>query len=330
MLSPTTTFDTKRGDLGLVAAAWVDNQQEFLAPMVYPIVEVDLPVDKYTKVKVSSLSKAPNSKRAAGAPFQRDNIEIDQDSYTVDYHGLEAKIPAETVRKYERYIALEQLQTKIKISQMLREMEVALAAHLFNRTTFPIAAATGHDATVPWGTVATSDPALDCNKGIVAVGGQLNDPTGLRAVMSWKAYFNCCRSASLRGSSFAGLRAADTDLSKLLLPLNVLAGMLNVEEVQVGKQNYMSGGTDAAPTLTPVWDPAYCLIYRRANVVKGAGADQIEPGLGFTPVWNKGQGLWEVDSYIEKENNSGIVQVSGNYGFEDCNIEAGYLIGNLA
>lgn len=333
MLSPTTTFDIKRNDLGLVAAAFVADQTSFIGTRIFPVVPVELEQDKFTKVKVSSLAKAPESRRGAGTSFQRDNFELDQDSYNVDYHGLEGKIPQETVRKYERYIAVEQAIVKQKTGQILRRMEKDAAAVVFDRAVnYPVGATTGHDAGTKFTDYASSAPRAEFEKGVQALGAVINDAKNIRAAMGWKCYRNICMSADIRGSAGLGLRALTEDYTGKLLPTDVLAGILGLAGIDVGDQHYMSGGTDAAPTLSSLWDPQYCFLYRPADPIPGGGLDTVNPGLGFTAMWNfpAGGGIVAVDSYIEKQTNSGIVQVQANYVQKLINKEAGYLIGNLA
>lgn len=323
MLSTTAQ---PRPDLNMVVQGHACNQSQFVLPRVLPIKDSPKKTGRYWKVKPGTQLRAPTTVRASGTAYPRDTYDIESAEFACVNKGLEGQVPVDQAAEFGDILPLEQARAVQKVNQILRREEVDAAATLFSRTTFPVAAASGHDATNEWDDHANAVPVDDTLTAIAAIRGNIGDfsSMGLQvcALMNWRS----ARHAKLCTQVRSGLGGVYTrpEFAAADIPNVLLAQALTVDEVIVADNRYQTAGTVASPTATNIWDDEFCLIFVRAD----PNAPEFM-GLGVTFVWNEFGGEYEVSTYDEPQTKSRIVQVDRSSVQTIVQSGAGYLIGNL-
>jgi len=323
MLSTTAQ---PRPDLNMVVQGHACNQSQFVLPRVLPIKDSLKKTGRYWKVKPGTQLRAPTTTRASGASYPRDTYDIEESTFACVNKGLEGQVPFDQAAEFGDIMPLEQARALQKVNQILRREEVDAAGTLFSRTTFPVAAASGHDATNEWDDHANAVPCDDVLTALAAIRGNIGDyaSNGLQvcALMNWRT----ARHAKLCTQVRAGLGGVYTrpEFAAAEIPDVLLAQALGVNEIIIADNRYQTAGTTASPTISNVWDDEYCLIFVRAD----PNAPEFM-GLGVTFVWNEYGGEYEVGTYDEPQTSSRIVQVNRSSVQTIVQSGAGYLIGNM-
>ena len=323
MLSTTAQ---PRADLDLVVMGHVQTSAQFAQNRIFPVKAVPKKTGRYWKIKPGTLLRAPTTKRAPSSKYKRDTYDLEDATFSVTGKGLEGQCSQEQIAEFGDVLGLEAARSVQKVNQILRREEVDLAATLFSRTTFPVAAATGHDAINEWDDHSNATPVDEVLTAVEAIRGNIGDfkSMGLQvcAAMNYRTARHCKLCTQVRsglGGVYTRSEFAAADIHDALL-----AEALEVDEVIVTDSRYQSAGTVASPTVSKIWDDEYCLIFVRAD----PNAPEFM-GLGLTFCWNEFGGEYEVRSYDEPQTSSRVVQVNRSSTQEIIQTGAGYLIGNL-
>lgn len=323
MLAPTVVGP--RAELSQIALGRIAATAGFVLPRVMPIVPAPSKVIRYFKLAKGAMLGAPDARRAPGADYQRNNLSIEDDSATVEGKGLEGLIPDEQAAEYAGVLSLEQSRTDQKTMEILRREDKELFDLVFSRTTFPVAATSGHDCSVAFDTHATATPVDDILRAVLAIRGNIGDFRAQGLQVCGLCSFYTRRHLALCTQVRSGLGGVYTrpEFAAADIPDAMLAAALNLDEIIVSGDAYMSAGTQASPTVTNLADDDYMLIFVRTN----PNAPELA-GLGVTFVWDGFGGELSVRTYREDKISSGVVQVNRSSVLEIIQSGAGYLIGN--
>ncbi len=329
MISPSSTSVAYHAALSLVVAEYFTELDPFfIADDLMPIQPVEAQQDFFWRYKKGAFLDAPDNERGFGGPYQRDNLAIEQDTYSCKARGLAATLPREHQRIYEKWFSIAGVEAKRKALQMRLIREKRVMATWFNRTTLPIATATGHDETTAWTDAAASTPITGINKAKKA----LTDVHGVGALgricvaMSANSARNVSMGAQVRGE--LGLKYnADPTMKVAELSAADLARAFSVSKVSIGGAAYRSSGSIESPTLTACVPDNQVLVYIQAQPSQGQLAPTI--GMGLTFAWSPMGGMMSVRASEDPKVNSDEIYVD-EYSDEKALGGCAYLIGNTA
>lgn len=323
MLSSTAST---RAELNMLVAGYATAAAGLVAPRVFPVFNSPGKVGRFWKVQPGSLLEAPDTKRAPGTTYKRNIYEVTDDTYTCVAKGLEGLVPAEQSAEFADIFPLEQARARQKTLEILRREELDLSGMLFSRTTFPAATATGSDVTDEWDDHANAVPVTNVNTALNQLATNIGNWTGLGLKVCGLCNKSVKRNLSLctQIRSSLGGQYTNPDFAMGELPDALIAQALNLDELIVADERYMSGGSSASPTVSKIWSDEYFLVFVRADT----SAPEVM-GLGMTPVWTPGGGELEVSTYYSNEVNSQVVQVNRHSVHKVVHAGAGYLLGNI-
>ncbi len=323
MLSPTVSGP--RPDLTQIALGRIAGSNGFVLRRVLPSVPVMAKAGRFFKIAKGAMLGAPDNKRASGANFKRDNLQVEDDTFACENRGLEGQIPDDQAAEYADVLSLEQSRTDQKTIQMLRREDLEMFTTVFSRTTFPVATETGHDMTNEVDDHANSVPIDEIVKAKNQLRANIGDWTemGLQCCVLMSKYVRdhlalCTQVRSGLGGIYTNPEFAGAQLSDALL-----CQTLGVDEVVVSGGHYQSAGTQIAPTVSNLANEEYMLVYIRTN----PSAPELA-GLGVTFVWDGYAGEMSMKMYREDQTESGVVQCTRSSVQKIIQSGAGYLIGN--
>lgn len=326
---------TYRNDLSIFLASRLASIRGFVAPRILPIVPVAACEDFFYKVDPGPLMEAPDTSRARGADYGEVRVSFRQSTYRAKSRGLRVSIPEEDIREHNR-LQLQQIGAYVTMLQMMNAYEKRVCDMVFNRTTWPVGATTGHDAVNEMDDHANATPVDEVLTAKVAIAGNIGalaNDGNICAAMSWRTAHHIMLCDQVRDK--LGYKYKDTVPGDALWSEQLLADALGVDEVVVGGLQYKSAGTDAAPTGTNFVDDKYILVFRRATFTGGRAAGNDLPsseptvcGLGATFQWNEMGELFEAYEYTDSDTKSEKTRVD-QYTDEQILLSgAAYLIGN--
>lgn len=259
--------------------------------------------------------KLYNSTRAPGSNTKRIDIGYEGDSYAVENHSLEGKVPREHLRDTAAEaptINLGMRATKKVMRALHLELEVQQATIARDESKYPATNKITLSGTSKW-TDPTSDPIGDMETGKEAVRQQCGtEPNKL----------------VLSPAAFKALKNHPAILKRLTITADgkavtaaMLAELFDIEKVVVGKAVMYDGATN---TTADVWGEDAVLGY----VPDGEQADRENPSFGYT---------YEMDghpyveaSYYDNNAKTWFYPVTHERVPVIAGITAGYLFKNTA
>lgn len=325
-ISRPTSAVYYRAELTFAVMGFMQGLSQFKAGAVLPVHKTIARSDYFNKIARGAMMKAPTDhQRSPGSSFKRTTLAIEQDTYLCTLYGLEGLVPFEDEQELAE-LRLRTLRAKEKTMEMLRAREVRVMGLVQNRTTWPVATNTGHDAAVAWSTHATANPIADvalAKKALNRVYGTTDD---VSLLLSWRAATDAMLCEKVR-SGLTGVYV-DQAMQDPVLTAQTLARKLGVQDVVIGNAPYMSGGTDASPTFTNACSDAYACVFKRSD------PEAFEMyGLGLTFWWTQMQETRDMGAYVEigeyeePQSNSTVVQVREACHEKIIDTNANYVIG---
>lgn len=321
-MQPTTNVFERREDLGMRFDEFdlAMNQEGFVGHRVMPIIPRKRSSGKFPRVKLEQYLQKLNTARNPDGTYNRSKREFDDDNYDTKEYGLEAPLDDRTLEKYDDLIDAEVFEGQVIEGAVLMEYEMAVAAAMFNATTFAgKTAAVG----VPWSTPATATPVTDVDSAINAI--RLACGVKPNAVIMDDQLFRkaiVCSQVidTLKYQGYQDARAG-------AISAQALAISLNVDEVIVAGGIYNTKEPGITPVLSQIWRKDYCLVARVAKT-----RNPNERCVGRTIVWDR-EGATDGDrmaviaeTYYEDARRGGVLRRRGDWGLKNVFLECGYLL----
>lgn len=278
------------------------------------------PAGTIRQLKVSQLNVKESTKRGGTGSFKRINMQLGAVSYECVERAMEAMVDRAMKAEYASELDLLTAQSEQVATTVLIEQEEAARDAVFNTTTFPLSGNTGLDGAT-W-TSAAADVLSDiqsAKKGIIAQSGLFADSI----VMSASTYLSIWKNTGIRGSFSngitAGLPDVDDEGAKRLL-----ASVLGLPNIIVGKAIYSENHEEASPTMSAIWTDTYAFVFKKAP------ENMMQPGLGRLLHWatpdGGGAGLGIVERYISEEKRGEVVRYIQHCQEKITMAEAGFLL----
>ncbi len=246
--------------------------QNFIAEIILPPIEVSAQSGRFGVIPAEARLRRHNTRRLPSGSYPRSTWTLTDDNFATREYGHEEALDERQARIYANYADFER-ERALRIAEVIRlDYEVEVAAMLQNTTTWPLSGNTGYDVSTAWSAIG-ADVIGD-----VLYGQQLGRQAGSllldEMVISWKTWTDISKNTALRA-------ALNVNVDRVtLLPLGMLAPLLNLKQIHVGTAMYNSADDGQTPTFADIWSSSYASLIRRAQT-----SSIEEPCVGRTFHW---------------------------------------------
>lgn len=138
MASPSVALTTLARELGTYFEARLEElRADYIADMVFPVMDVLLPSASFKKVPIEELlTVEPELKRSPSTGYWRSTFQFEQDSYMTYDRGAEEPIDDDEEAMYADFISLSQAATNRLAHIILQEKEKRIAATVMDTGVF--------------------------------------------------------------------------------------------------------------------------------------------------------------------------------------------------
>lgn len=326
MAAPSTAI--ARHDLGITIEEFnlVANQAGFIGPSVLKPIVVGAQSGNIPKVKDQELSTVPETARAPGGAYKRDDFEFDSLGYMCSEHGREVPLDDATLKIYASVIDAEVIAVKRMTHQMLSRYEWDVAAAVYDTAVWngaPLTTALG----TPWSTHADSTPIDDIQAAketrVIAAGIECN-----ALVCNRRQLWHLLQSEQLLSRMSSNVQKDNMTVKQALLEL------LDIDQIIVAGGLKNTANQAATPSYGRIWSLEYAMVCRVAVT-----DDPSEVCIGRTILWNEDgpssagtdQALALITEEYREEGVRGSVIRSRNYrGLKIMFPKCGHLLSNVA
>ncbi len=324
-MQPTSAVFEPREDLGLLYEEFdlVMNRQGFIGHLVMPIVTRDNQSGKFPRLTLAQLLQTLNTKRNPDGSYNRSKREFGDDSYETEEHGLEALLDDRTQSRYDDIIDAEVFEGEVIENALLMAYEQAVAARMFNATTFSGRTA---DVTDEWDDFTNAVPVTDVNTRKqtikLACGVKPNALIINDAVLD---NLKLCDQIidTLKYQGFQDARPGE-------ITKQAVAISLGLDEIIVAESVYNTVAVGGTATLSDIWSNEFALLARVAKT-----KNPMERCIGRTFMWSRegatnGEQMGIIgERYYEDARRGGVLRKRTDWGLENLQLECGYLFSNI-
>lgn len=233
-------------------------RQGFIGTRVYPVFDCALKAGNFSRLPIEQLLKTGETKRAPGAGYNRDKFQFEQDSFACVEHGAEEPIDDNEKATYAYTIDYDMVASGRAMNKVLRNLEIEIAASLFNATVWTGATLTTAVGT-EWSTASSCTPidnVLDALQKVRESSTMMPNAV----VMTWKVFKNIKKSDQIMDQvKYSGI----DDPKKVTTQM--LAALFEVEEVIVAGAMQNSATEGQTASLADIWDDEYVSVARLAR-----------------------------------------------------------------
>ncbi|MCK5127549.1 MAG: hypothetical protein KAR42_14935 [candidate division Zixibacteria bacterium] len=314
----TASGATIRGDLHDVTSEYAnDIEGQFMGLDILPPMEVKRKESSFKRLKLENITDpSSDGKRASGGAYDRQQSEVENDTYACLEYGFEGPIDDGDRANYENYFDAEVEETKVQRFRLRRAQEVRIAALVWSTATF-----SGFTAavTTEWDNVAAV-PYNDIQDAILTLKQQVGGALGSSEIcmaFSEKVFRNVVQTTQIQAKIKGGAGSIlDKSSGADMIGAARLADILGVNKVF-----YSPAQNEAAD----IWDDEYALLYLR-----NTGAARSEVQCGRSPLWTR---MTPENSFVETYQEPGVSSIIVRAKqFVDEKIffaGAGYLFSNI-
>ncbi|OHB82791.1 MAG: hypothetical protein A2V98_25860 [Planctomycetes bacterium RBG_16_64_12] len=328
MSSPTTAIN--RYDLSMSYGEFNLrlNRLGFIGLKALPPVGVAKQAANFSKITIESvLGPVEDTVRAPDGTYSRGDFEWTPDSYKTEEHGVEEPMDDRTIKIYGSEIRAEFIHAERAINRVLQAFENAVAAAVFNSTTWTGAALTTAVA-IPWTTQATAVPVDNIDAAIdkvkTACGAKPN-------TLILTDYALRCIKRTTQIEDL--LKYSGRDDPKNLGILSGLGELLDLPNILVAAGYKNTAGEGATASLTRFWDPTMAMV---CCVNTSGDLEDPVPTIGRTIMWTEenvsipGVGDGEpgviLEEYREENRRGSVLRARMDRQIKILHAEAGHLM----
>jgi len=301
------------------------SRKKFIGPKVLRPVMVGVQAADVGKIPIEALLLTRKDDRAPGAGYRRGDFEFSKYSYATDEHGWEETLDDRKLAIYRDILNAEQIHAQRAMDFVMRNYEIAVAAAVYNTTTWTGAALTT-DITHEWDDHTNAVPVDNIEAArLKVIEGCGMEPNAL--ICNRKQAFHLGQCANIVDR----IKYSGKDDPKKI-PLAALAECLQVDMIIVagGYKNTAKEGQDVS--ISTVWGDENMMLAKVAT-----GDDPQEPCIGRTFMWS-GDGPGApgsdeeiavvVEEYREEARRGGIIRARNDRDLVIMYPQCGHLIGN--
>lgn len=321
---PSSSLATLRPDLagGFVQFDLEASRRGFIWQRILPVLEVDLAADTFGKIKLESLLRNVETRRASRSGYQRGEWEFETDSYATIEHGWEEPIDDNEARRYRHYFDFEQIAAARAYDAVLRHAERRVAELLFNTTTY-----TGATLTTAvddeWDDLTNADPVAD----IDAAKEKVWELTGQKAnvlVINDKVFRSLRKCENVIDKIHS--EGAGSSIAQGNVTAATLATVFDIDYILIGDGPQNTANPGQSRSLSRIWSDDYAWVGKVA-----VSNDLQEACIGRTFHWSEdgSQIMGAVETYRDETIRSDIVRVRNQTDEKILYKECGHLLSNI-
>lgn len=253
------------------------DREGFIGHRVLPIVQRAKQAGDYAKRTLESVLQVHKTARNADGEYPRSSSKWTKDSYSTTERAHEATVDDRTVKKYDDIIDAEFWETERVIDIVLRSYEIAVAAAVFNTTTWTGVPLTT-TVTNEWDDAPNATPIDDVEAArelIVTGFGQ--EPNAL--VINRKVYRNLRNVDQLvdriKSQTFVNVQQG-------VMTAQTLADALDLEFILVAGGLENTANEAVARSISRIWSDEYAMLCKIPT-----NGDPSSPGIGKTVIWSE-------------------------------------------
>jgi len=292
------TYAVPRDDLGVAFHEFDPSLTGLVATRILPIKGVAKKAATMSVIVRENMKRA-DTKLSNGSAYNRINLTAEDLAYTTVKYGLEIQLTDDDRENYANdYDAeLESVQSLKK--RFYNELEIEVAAAVFNTTTFTGAALYTDNSGAPWSTVGSAVIAQ-----VQAAIEKVENNTGVTPdalIINKQALYSLTKNTEII-ARFPGAMA----ITRQMIEAN-LAAIFGLDELIVGGGIYDSAKQGQDFSASKIWSNMYATV---AKIQKGS--TKTEPGLGRTIIWEGISGADEVQpvlQYREEQTDSDVFKI---------------------
>lgn len=278
----------------------------YIARMIAPSCPVDKMSDYYAIFGKESFSRhSKGTVRAIGGRARTVDWSMSTDAYGCKPHALKQYLPMDVERNADTPINPRQRVTKNVTDQLLLDEEYALSAVVFSGTY--ITQNTTLAGTSQWSDAAGGDPLSAVETGKAAVFGSIGVEPNV-AIMGKQVW------DVLKNHPDIIARVVYTQ--KGILTEDLVAEVLGLQKIIVGKTLYNSAKEGQTVSLSHVWGKHVLLAYVEPTPARE------RPTLAYTFCFQDNQ----TRAWFDADRKSTAIEVEGIYDQKLVDPKAGYLI----
>lgn len=331
MASPSTAIS--RFDLSMSYAEFnlAASRRGFIGLQVLPGIGVAKDAASFAKINVEDLlRKVEDTEREPRAEYKRDAFQWTSDSYDCKEHGVEEVVDDLLIERYGDILRAESIARERAIDRVLRALENAIAAAVFNTTTWTGATLTTGVST-PWTTAATAVPITDIDSAIEKVIAS----SGMRPnalVLSDYALLKLKRTAQVQDL----LKYSGNDDPKNLGLISGLKELFGLDNILVGKSMKNTADEGQTASFSRMWTQTMAMVCHIADDGMNGDLESMDPFIGRTifategnaaiPGMDDGEESLIVEEYREESRRGGIIRARNKRHVKIVHAEAGHLL----
>jgi len=279
MPDPTRAQFHVDGPLSDISVAYMQDQEDYIADQIFPVVEVDKQSDLYFVWTKGFWMRNVVERRAGGDEYPEGRLELSTDNYYCNLYHLGYGIPDESKSGEDPGVELEITGSEWLASQFLLNREITIAADIFVDDVWGTTADGGVDFTL-WDDYDDSNPVSDVNTAKQTI----QKATGKKAntLVMGKEVFDILTEHPILLDKYKHTSAGILDQEEI-------RRALKVDKLVVGEAVYESTAEGGAGTTGYIWGKNALLCHVPAR-----------PGLrvaaaGYTFTWRlEGAGRYTV------------------------------------
>lgn len=271
MAHPSSSLATLRPELGgsLEQFDLAMDRNGFIGTKVLPVFEAAEQSGTYGIIPLDQLLESPETRRAPGASYRRGQFDFTTGTFACEEHGWEEPVDDREARMYANYFDAEMVSAQRARDIVLRNMEIRIAAAIYDTGTWTPTAVTNE-----WDDVANATPITDVAARVAAMW----EATGLwpnALIINRKQYHNLRRCDQIQDRMEQVDRSFQGDIG-----ISQLQAAFDLPYILVGgsAKNTAIKGQTADPG--PIWSDEYAAVARICST-----NDIREPGLGRVFHW---------------------------------------------
>jgi hypothetical protein len=296
MPSPNTSLSSLRPDLGgsLTEFDLAMDAAGYIGTRVCPVIETAVQAGTFGKIAVKDILQHPETRRAPGDRYNREQWTFEQDSFATEEHGIEEPVDRREARMYANYFDAEMVAALRARDRVMRAYEIRAAALIFNTAVW-----TPTSITEEWDDASNAVPITDVEARVKSI---------------WEATGLWANALIINRRVFRNLRNCDQILDKIKYVRGTLPAEIGIAELQaafdlpyilVGGSAKNASNSEQTVDIDPIWSDEYAAVARICT-----SNDIREPGVARTFHWGEdGSTIGAtVESYYEEQSRSDIVR----------------------
>lgn len=301
--------------LSTIATYYKNDEGNYIADRVLPVVPVDKQSDKYYKWTKDFTLRNKVELRTPGDTYPEMGLELSTDSYFCDIFHLAFAIPDEDRLNQDPAVQLEETGAETLADQFMLNREIKIAADVFATGKWATDKTGGTDFT-KWDDYGVSDPFKDINAGRETV--EKNTGRMLNTMVISREGFHTLREHPLFVDKFKYTSAG-------MLSEEQVRSVLDIQNLLIGKAVRNTAAEGATFSGGYIWGKNALLLY-----VPPAPGIRV-PAAGYTFVWNlTGNGML-VSIENTREDNRDRDLLKGKHAFDHkiVSTDLGYFLSTI-